>query len=74
MNAGVVANFEKEIKLLREKRIVVVQIETEEWKGLDRRAAPGNDFGTTAGYQIQSGKLLKHPNRIGGAKDRNGTR
>jgi hypothetical protein len=33
MNAGVLANFEKKIELLREKRIIIVQIETKEREG-----------------------------------------
>jgi hypothetical protein len=70
MNAGVLANFEKEIELLREKRVIVVQIETEEWEGFDGRAAAGNDLGATVGYQVQSCKLLEDPDRIGCAKNR----
>jgi hypothetical protein len=35
VNMRVVANLKEEIQLLREERIIVVEIETEEWKRLD---------------------------------------
>jgi hypothetical protein len=70
MDMGVLANFEKEIELLREKRVIVVQIETEEREGFDGRAAASNDFGATVRNQIQRRKLLEYTDRIGCAKNR----
>ena len=47
------ANLKQEIELLREQRVVIVEVEAEQRKRLDERAAPGHDLGAPAGDQIE---------------------
>ena len=43
-----IADLKQEIELLREQRVVIVEVEAEQRKRLDERAAPGHDLGATA--------------------------
>src|SRR6266850_7999215 len=44
VNMHVLANVQKQIELLGEERIVVLELQTEERKCFDEGAAPGNDL------------------------------
>ena len=69
----VVADLKQELReLFREKRVVILKIEPEEWIGLNERAAPHNNLGSSLGDRMKGGKLLKDPHRILGAEDSNG--
>ena len=61
-------NFEKQVELFGEKRIVFFQLKTEEWEGFNERAATDHHFRSAVGKQIEGRELLKHPDRIGRAE------
>jgi len=65
INLRVGANFQQQVKLLGKKRIVVIQVETEEREGLDKGAAAGNNLCPSLRDQIQGCKLLKDAHRVG---------
>ena len=66
-------NLQQQLELLREERIVVFEIETEQRERFDKRAPAGNDFRATLRDQIESCELLKDTDRIGGAQYGDGT-
>src|SRR5438874_13187538 len=70
----VLANFEKQLELLRKKRIVVIELEPEEWKCFDERPASGDDFGPAFRKQIERCELLKHAHGIGRTQHGDGAR
>ena len=63
-------NLQQQFELLGKERVVVVEIETEEGKGLDKRAAAGNNLRPALRYQIKGCELLKNTHRIGCAQHR----
>src|SRR5205814_8254715 len=70
----VLANFEKQLELLRKKRIVVIELEPEEWKCFDERPASSHDFGPAFRKQIERCELLKHAHRVGRTQNGDGAR
>src|SRR5436309_15926852 len=68
MHVLLVPDLQQQLELLREESIVVVEIEAEQWKRLDRGAATHDHLGAAAGQQIQRGELLEQPYGIGGAQ------
>ena len=52
------ADCEQEIELLGEQLVVVVEVVTEQRKGLDERAAPGHDLGAAFRDEIEGRELL----------------
>src|SRR5438874_2625055 len=70
----VLANFEKQLELLRKKRIVVIELEPEEWKCFDERPASSHDFGPAFRKQIERCELLKHAHGIGRTQNGDGAR
>ncbi len=69
VNVQVLPNFKEQIEFFGKEGIVVAELESEEGISLGEGAAPGHDFRPALRNQIQRGKLLKHPHRIGGAQD-----
>jgi hypothetical protein len=67
------ANLQQQLELLREERVVIVEIETEQRKRLDKRTSAGNDLSPALRDQIESCELLKDTDRIGGAQYGDGT-
>src|ERR1700744_1912582 len=72
MNLCGFTNLQQQLELLREERVVVFEIETEQRKRLDKRASAGNDFRAALRDQIESRELLKDTDRIGGGQDCDG--
>ena len=68
----VLADLQEQIELLGKERVVVLQPEAEQRKGLDGRAAADDHLRPALRQQIEGGELLKHPHRVGGAQDRDG--
>jgi hypothetical protein len=65
-----IAHGKQELELLREERVVVVQVVAEERKRLDERAAAGHDLGTAARDQVDFGEFLEDPHRVVRAQHR----
>jgi hypothetical protein len=61
-------------QLLGKERVVVLQSEAEQWKGLDGRTPAYDHLGPALRQKIEGGELLKDPHRVGCAQDRDGTR
>src|SRR5947208_14496085 len=68
------ANLQEQIELLGKKRIVVIELEPEEWKCFDERPASGHDFGPAFRKQIERCELLKHAHGIGRTQNGDGAR
>src|SRR5258708_18612589 len=64
----VLTNLQQEIEFFREERIVVFEVEAEEWIGFDERAAADNDLCSTLRKQVERRELLKDANRISRAE------
>ncbi len=54
----------KQIELVVEQLFVLVEVEAEQRKRLDERAAAEDDLGAAVGDGVQGGEALKHPDRI----------
>src|SRR6516162_9536894 len=72
VHLNVLANLEEKIQLFGKKCVEVAQIETEKWERFDRRTPARDNLCSTAGDQVQSGKLLEDAHGVGGAKNRHG--
>ena len=59
VNMRVLADVQKQIELLGEERIVVLELQAEERKCFDERAAPGNDLRSSVRKQIERRELLE---------------
>src|SRR5438093_6871653 len=70
----VVADLEQEIELLRKQRVVVVEIEAEQRKGVDERATADDHLRPSVGDKVERREILEQPHRIGRAEDRHGAR
>ena len=68
IDLGFVAKLQQQFELLREQRVIVVEVETKEGKGLDERAATGDDLRAALGDQVEGCELLKDADRVGGAQ------
>jgi hypothetical protein len=68
----VITQGEKRVKPLGKELVVVVEGQPEERERLGERSTARHDLGPTLGKQIQGGKVLKHPDRIGGTQDGHG--
>jgi hypothetical protein len=64
------ADFQEEIEFFRKERIVIFQTPAEERVRLNERTATGDNFGAPPRDEIESRKLLKNANGVGGAEDR----
>src|SRR5205823_1777329 len=53
MNIGVVTNFQKQLELFGKERIIVFEVEPEERKRFDERAAPDDDFRSAVRKKIE---------------------
>src|SRR4051794_23671538 len=69
----VLTDLEKKVEVLGKQRVVVLELEAEQWEGLDERAAAGDDLRPALRQQIQRGEVLEYPHRVGRAEDRYGT-
>jgi hypothetical protein len=63
---GVRTDREQEVELLGGERVVVVEVQTEQRKGFDKRAAPGHDLRPSARQQIERRELLIDAHRQAG--------
>ena len=61
---------QEEIELFGEQRILIRQVIAEQRKRLREYATTGNDLGPPAREQVDRGKILEHPHRVGGGQDR----
>ena len=66
--------MKQEIELLREQRVVIVEVQAEQREGLDERAAPRHDLGAAARDEIEGGELLIDAHRIVRRQHRDGAR
>src|SRR5262245_195921 len=66
----VLADLQEQLEFLREQRVVILEIESEQRKGLDRRPASDHHLGPAARQQIERGEFLEQAHRVGGAQDR----
>ena len=53
LNVRVLADLQKQIKLLSEKRIVILEFQSEERKRFDERTPPGDDLRSSVRKQIK---------------------
>src|SRR6267143_1312424 len=67
VNVRVLADVQKQIEFFGEERIVVLELQAEERKCFDERAAPGDDFGPAVGEQIERRELLEDAHGVGRA-------
>jgi len=61
-------------QLLGEERVVVLEVEAEQWKRLDGRASADHHFGPAARQQVERREFLEHTNRVGSTQHRHRTR
>ena len=62
-------DLQEQLELLGEQRVVVIQLQTEERKRLDERAATDDHLRAAVREQIEGGELLKDADRVGRAED-----
>ena len=65
---------EQQREVLDEELVVVGEIEAEEGKRLDERAAAGHDLGATAREQVDGREVLEDADRVVRAEHRHGAR
>lgn len=70
VDMGMLTKLQQKLQLFCKQRIVVVEVQSEERKGLNERAPPRDNLRPAMRKQIERGKLLKHTDRIGGAQHR----
>ena len=68
LQGGVVPQFQQHAQLFVEEGVVIRCVVAEQRVGLDERAAPGDDLGAAAGYEIQGGELFEEPHRVLGGE------
>jgi len=68
IDLGFFAKPQQQLELLREQGVIVVEVEPEEGKGLDKRAATRDNFRAALGDQVQGCELLEDAHRVGGAQ------
>src|SRR2546430_15220434 len=68
------ADLEQKVELLREERVVVVELESEQRKGLYEGAAADDHLRAAARNEIERRELLEQPHRIGRTEDRHRAR
>ncbi len=73
-DALVLAQAQQQLELLREQRVVVVEVVPEQRERLDERAASGHDLRAAAREQVERRELLDHADGIVGAEDGDGAR
>jgi hypothetical protein len=69
VDVGGFAQGEEEVELFFKELVVVFELEAEQGEGFDERAAAGDDFGATAGDEVEGGEVLEDADRVGGAQD-----
>src|SRR5439155_11417050 len=74
MDVLVLANLEQQLELFSEQRVVVIEVEAEQRKRLDRRASADHHFGPAARQQVERCEFLEQTNRVNGAQHRHRTR
>ena len=74
VNMRVPADVQKQIEFLGEERIVVLELQAEERKCFDERAAPGDDLCPPLREQIERCEFLEDAHRVGGAQHGDGAR
>ena len=57
MNMSVLPNPKEQIELFSKERVVVFQIQSEEWKSFNERAATNDHFRSAIGEQIEGRKF-----------------
>jgi len=60
----VFADLEEQIELLCKKRVVVLQLQAEQWKRVDERTSADDHLGPALRKKIERSKILKHPYRV----------
>src|SRR5258708_17666403 len=65
----VLADLQQQIELLRKERIVILQLQAEQRKRLDERAAANHHLRPALRKKIECGEVLKYPYRVGRAQD-----
>src|SRR6266568_1297749 len=70
----VLADLQQEIELLREERVVVLEIEAEQWERFDERTAADDHLRAALRYKVECRELLEQPHRIDRAEDRHSAR
>src|ERR1700736_6194293 len=68
VNMRVLTSVQKQIEFFGEQRIVVFELQAEERKCFDERAAPGDDLRPPMREKIKSGELLENAHRVGRAE------
>ena len=70
----VVPDLEKQVELLREERVVVLEPQTEQRERVDERTAADDHLRAALRKQVERGELLEDTHRIGRAQHRHGAR
>ena len=66
----VVTDLEQQFELLGEQRVVVLEPEPEQRKGIDEGAAADDHLCSALRDEIECGEILEYAYRVGGAEDR----
>src|SRR5437667_3041857 len=66
----VLTDLQEQLELLGKQRVVVLQSQPEQWKGLDERTAAHDDLRAALRQKIEGGEALEHAHRVGRAQDR----
>src|ERR1700681_226864 len=66
--------FRRRSSFLGEERVIALQPKAEERKRLDRRPATDNHLRPALRQKVEGGEVLKYPDGIGRAQDRDGAR
>src|SRR5206468_785393 len=70
----VVADLEEQVEVLGKQRVVVLEPEAEQRKRVDERATADHHLRAAPGEEVEGGEALKHPYRIDGTQNGDGTR
>jgi hypothetical protein len=65
-----VTNLDQEVQLLGEQLVVVLEVETKQWEGLDEGAPADQQLRPAVTDGVERRVLLIHPDRVIGAEDR----
>ena len=71
-HAHALPQLEQQLQLLREELVVVIEVQSKQWKGLDEGPAPGHDLRPAAREQVEGGEVLEHAHGVVGADDGHG--
>ncbi len=72
VNLHVLADVQQEIQFVREERVVVLAIETEEREGFAEGTATDDDFRAAQRQEVEGGEVLEDPHGIFGAEHGDG--